>query len=1187
MHERYEEELRVAQARGVVSPEEAEALLAEGRRAGRDPLARLVEDGVISEETLAAIRATARDEVTPHVPPPAPLEQARETPPQADGTTFTRHPSPEAAQPPAQEPAFPVPGWERYQPVRFLGQGGMGRVYLAYDPLLRRHVALKFVRGEDPELVRRFGAEAQAQARVEHERVCKVYEVGEVRGQPFIAMQYIQGRPLLEVARELSVEQTVKVVQQATEGVHAAHRAGLIHRDIKPSNILVERGEDGQWKPYVMDFGLARDWQREHTVTGTVLGTVHYMAPEQARGDVHQLDRRADVYSLGATLYVLLTGKTPIPGNNNLEVLAKLATQDPRPLRELNKNVPSDLEAIVLKCLEREPAARYDSARALSEDLERFLNGEPVKARAVGHWYRLRKRARKHRALVAMASVTLVLVCLAMGQVVLTRRHLGMRENLARRFAELSSEVEYNARLMTISRLHDTSAERQLLREKLKDIEREMQAGGEPALGPGHYALGKGWLDLGEPARAREHLEAAWQSGFQQPRVASAMSLALGQLYNLQLRGEQLAGDQLLGAPAPEQLKARRDELARRYRDPALFWLRQSQDALVLPAEYMSALLAFYEERSDEALLRLDALGQRLPWFYEALKLRGDILFRRAMVRWDGGGRTPEERALVQADLEAARRSYVQVADTAQSWPEAHYALAAVEVEAISMDLYDAQARAEHARRAFEHLARALKAAPDHAPSWALQATLHRNLARLGPATDAEASLRKATDSARRALELAPSNLLARKELGMDLWALAAHRQSQGLDPREALAKALEVLESVAPADRDYYIHHALALTFMTWADHEEQLHLDARDHRDRAIEAFQKVLGLAGRYQAAWNNLAAQYYQRASAPGALTVDEDLGQAEQALKKSLALNPRSVAAHFQTGRLQLFRAQRLRDRDADPRPALAAVREACRLGLAINPRIENFSFLEGLAFMDEARDAWERGESPLPLIEQARHSFERARSVAPESADAYNNLSHLHATGAVYQQALGQDPSPSLQAAVQASREALKRAPEQCLALSNLGRALRLQATALMDTRRDPGVPLSKALGALQQAIAHAPGDKDATLYLAEAQALRARWRKADRDFEEAARTYQSALSLSGGSLDFRLALAHFYREWAAWRQQSGLDASGLIEQGLLRVGEVLEARPSWAEAQALRANLQLLQNPFRAESVR
>ncbi|HEX8706081.1 MAG TPA: protein kinase [Myxococcaceae bacterium] len=1206
MRETYERDLRVAQARGVVSPEEAKSLLSAGLRAGRHPLEPLVENGVLSEETLAEIQAEARNAPPPAVdsPPPSgsptltinPPSPAVEPPPRVNepltpgSPTLTVNHSPSQSVPSSQEPAFPVPGWERYQSVRFLGQGGMGRVYLAYDPLLRRNVALKFVRGDDPELMRRFVSEAQAQARVEHERVCKVYEVGEVKGLPFIAMQYVNGRSLLEVARELSLEQMMMVVQQATEGVHAAHRAGLIHRDIKPSNILVERGDDGQWKPYVMDFGLARDWQRDSTVTGTVLGTPHYMAPEQARGEVSQLDRRADVYSLGATLYVLLTGKTPIPGNNALEVLSNLATLEPRPLRQLNKNVPADLEAIVLKCLERQPSARYDSARALAEDLGRFLNGEPVQARTVGVWYRLRKRARKHRTLVAIASVALVLVSLSLGQAVLDRRNLTMRENLARRFAELSSEVGANARLTALSRLHDTSAERQELREKLKDIEREMQQAGEPALGSGNYALGQGWLDLGEPAKAREHLEAAWEHGYQQPRVASAMVLALGQLYNAHLRNEQLAGDQHMAAPPLEQRKARRSELARLYRDPALTWLARSQDALVLPTEYMGALLDFYEERSDEALAKLDALGERKPSFYEADKLRGDIFHRRASVRWDEGGRTAEERAQVQADLDAARQSYIRLADTAQSWPEAHYALASVEVEAISMELYGREKLEEHAERALEHLSRALQAAPDHAASWVLKATLYRNLAQRKQGTEAEQFLRKAVESARSALAFAPSNLMARKELGMDLWALAHHQQAQGLDPREQLGQALEVLEGVKPDDRDYYIRHTLALTLMTWADYEDQVKADSRHNRDKAIEAFLEVLELADQYQPAWNTLASQYYKRASHPQAHTVDEDIERARQALEKSRALNPQNAATYFQEGRLHLFQGQRLRDMDVDERSALAASLDACRKGLAINPRMTPISYIEGLTLMEQARGAWTRGEDPLPLLDQAQQSFERARVLEPEQANTYHNLAYLHATRAMYLNKLAQDSLPSARAALQASREAQKRAPEHVLTLNNLGHASQLLAALTLEAQGDPREHLTHALEILHQALAKAPGDAYARLYLADAQTLRARWQArqgqgTDKDFEEAAQTYQEAIRLGGTSLDFRLALGHLYHEWAVWRQQAGIDPHLSLEQGLKLTDEVLAARPSWAEARALRASLQVLRFKSRPDA--
>src|SRR5262249_21357347 len=154
---------------------------------------------------------------------------------------------------------------------------------------------------------------------------------------------------------------------------HEAHRVGIIHRDVKPNNILVARAADGALKPYVMDFGIAHEWESVDTATGAILGTPLYMSPEQARGAVSGLDRRADVYSLGATLYQLLTRKQPVPGAQPLELLANIPTVEPVPPRSLDPTIPADLEAIILKCLEKDRSARYESARALAEDLDRFL----------------------------------------------------------------------------------------------------------------------------------------------------------------------------------------------------------------------------------------------------------------------------------------------------------------------------------------------------------------------------------------------------------------------------------------------------------------------------------------------------------------------------------------------------------------------------------------------------------------------------------------------------------------------------------------------------------------------------------------------------------------------------------------------------------------------------------------------
>ena len=417
MSANHEAELRVALAEGILTKTEAIALGEEAARFYRSPLELLVERGKLSSETLASLRAPREEaldlgetaalypvrveQATPRVATAADLDDTALDPaqgPLADGT-----------------PAFPVAGWDRYQPIRFLGQGGMGMVFLARDLRLHRNVAIKFVRGDDPASVPRFITEARAQARVSHERVCKVYEVGEIQGQVFIAMQYIDGEPLSVLGSRLTVEQKARILREATLGVHEAHRQGIIHRDLKPANIMVERTEDGELRPYVMDFGLARTLQGDATETGTVLGTPHFMSPEQARGEVTRLDRRCDVYSLGATLYCLLTGEPPISGSNALEVLSRIATEEPALPRALNRDIPVDLESIALKCLEKERSARYDSARALADDLERFLSGDAVQARAAGPGYRLRKRLAKHRRAVAATAVAAALVLAARG----------------------------------------------------------------------------------------------------------------------------------------------------------------------------------------------------------------------------------------------------------------------------------------------------------------------------------------------------------------------------------------------------------------------------------------------------------------------------------------------------------------------------------------------------------------------------------------------------------------------------------------------------------------------------------------------------------------------------------------------------------------------------------------------------
>ncbi|WNG33685.1 protein kinase [Archangium violaceum] len=1156
MHEHHEEELRIAVAEGLISREEAAALGEEARRLGQGPLELLRARGRLSEQTLAALRPRHDEPVGA----PSPLVGA---------PTLGPTPTPRDHDPAV--PSFPVPGWERYQGLRFLGQGGMGQVFLAYDPRLHRHVALKFVKGDDAEVVRRLLSEARAQARVEHERVCQVHEVGELQGRAYIAMQFIDGVPLGQLASELTVEQKALVLRDAAEGVHAAHRAGLIHRDLKPSNILVERTGDGRLKPYVMDFGLAHDWTTQGaTATGSVLGTPHYMSPEQARGEVGQLDRRADVYSLGATLYHLLTGQLPIPGTHGLEVLNNIATVEPRPPRALNPNLPPDLEAIVLKCLEKDRSARYDSAHALAEELDRFLAGEPVQARPAGLGYRLRKKVRKHRFAVSVAALAFLLVCGALGWAGFTRQQAVQRERFARRFTEKVERIEALARYSGLSRLHDIRADRARLREHMRELEVESRQAGRVAEGPGNYALGRGYLALGDDRKAREHLEAAWSQGFREPRVAWALALVIGRLYREQL----LEVETLQSA---QRRQARREELERQYREPALSYLRQSEGAEVPSTEYVAALLAFQENRFDEALAQLDMLGSQLSWFYEAPLLRGDILRFRAQQHRNQGDR---ERAL--ADLEAGRRALTAAVATGESLPEVQLALAQLEYTAMVTELYGRGDVMPCYTRGLEAVARTLVADPDSPDARFWEARFHNRLAedRINKGGDAEESLQKAIAAVRRVLEVQPGDARARRELGQSLWRQARSRQSRGLDPSEPLRQAIETLEALAPKERDYEFHATLGLIFRTWADYEDQTGADPLLHYAQAIESYRQAIQLDERIPDAWINLGQAHLKRASNPRVPDPEGELEQARIALEKSRTLNPQNFVAWFLGGTLHTELASRRRRGGGDPRPELVTAAAFFQRGIDINAKVAPLHNGLGIALLEQAREAWDRGEEPFALLAQAQAAHERAVTVAPKQGLGQNNVGEVLATRAAYRLLLGEDPSAEVRGAEAAYQQAISLLPGMANPWANLAKVRHTLALFELEQGRDPRASLARAQEALAQAFQRNQDEPEAWLYQGEVHAVRARWLarwkpdQAGAEFEEAARAFEKALQLAPPRQDFRVAFGHLCGEWARWKKKTGQDATSPLERGLALADSLLAARPAWPEALLLRARL-------------
>jgi serine/threonine-protein kinase len=1065
-------------------------------------------------------------------------------------------------------PEFPVKDWDRYEYLGFLGQGGMGMVFLARDRRLGRQVAIKFVRIENPRHVERFMAEARAQARVDHEHVCKVFEVGEVEGRVFITMQHINGSPLDVAARGLSIEQMVLTLRDAARGVHEAHRMGIIHRDLKPSNLMVERMEDGALRTFVMDFGLAQEWNQDITETGSVLGTPAYMSPEQARGEVSTLDRRTDIYSLGATLYHLVTGRPPVQGSNPLEVLSAIASEDVRSMRDLGLDLPRDLEAITLKCLEKERSKRYESARALAEDLDRFLAGEPVQARPTGLWYLIQRKVRKHKQLASVAALALALVLVALGSAIKTKREATRRERLAQHFTEAMGRIESMARYSALSPLHDIRPDLGSIRLQIGRLQEDMKQAGSLANGPGNYALGCGFLTLDDEEKAQDHLQMAWDAGFREPRVAYALALVLGRKY----REKLLEAERLTSVP---QREARKRLLGATLRASALDYLRRARGSDTPSPAYLEALMAFYEGRLDEALDRLKTLEGSLPWFYEAPLLRGSLLQARAWKRWNQG-----DRDGAHGDFESGRLALEVAATSGRSAPAVHTARAELELNALVMEKYG-QGQVEPAfARGMAAIQTALAAQADHVPALILQSVLLGQLAdvKTNRGEPSEELVQRAVATARMALEAGPARADATVALGMAYYQWGSALQEQNLDPTVQLAQGLEALDSLSADNRDYRVENHIGLIHQVWSDYDEQNGKDPIVHLNGAIAAYDRATRMEPNLLPAWINLGTCLQQRAALPKQASADEDLQAALQALDQAQALNPRHFVPYFVRGKVLYSVAMRKRNRGENPEPDLKRSVALSQQGLAINPGIPHLHNGLGMAEVELARWTWESGGDPSPHLARAVEAYRGAIRVAPSQVHGYNNLGDLLLWKARWLG--GPRAMQSLREGEAVLQKASALAPAKELT-ANLGRACVVRVELTLQDGGDAAGNIQRGEALLAKALALNPQAPNALQYLAELQAAAAQWkaqqhRAQRRDFTLAAESFGRALDVAREPLDVQLGLARLWLAQARWERTTQQAVEGSLERGRSILSRILKAQPHCAEALAIQGGLDL-----------
>ena len=816
--------------------------------------------------------------------------------------------------------AFPEALKDRFDPLARLGEGGMGVVYKAYDRRLERTVALKFLKHLEPETWDRFLREARAQAQLEHPGVGRVFEVVQDAERPYLVLQFIDGPTLAQAAGDLDLREIVGLIRQVAEALHACHRVGILHRDLKPGNVLLERGPEGSWRPFLVDFGLARNMggTGETTLPGLLMGTPAFASPESLRGG--EVDPRSDVYGLGATLYAALVGRPPFEAPNTWDLLRKVQDSEPVSPRARRPDLPKDLEAVILKALEKAPEDRYASATAFGADLQRFLDSDPTEAHA-GFGYRTWKRLRKVGLLRLLGAAALLAALGGATWGLWKWRQSRIQVTLAQHATLEVDRMELEVSRDLALPLHSVRPVQDRVRARLAELRRDLEGRPGWVQGPARVALGRGNLILGQLEEARTDLEWAWNRGRQQdPETAAALGTTLARLYQQALEG--------LRGKARED---RKRELEEYLRLPALAYLRRAPAGSGPMAE---ALLALVGDRPEEALPPLRALQVQQAWNPEPWILEAELLRARAgsaLAR----GIFPEAAKAVDQALEALAH-----AETLQrSGPRVHEALS----QARFLKLWIAndqglpgESEFEAAREASD---RALVADEGNARAWSLRSALFRQWAthqrRAGE--DPTEALREAEVAAQHGLALTPEDNDLANNLGTLLRWRADWEASRGQDPTPTLDRAVGVLRAalVRPQIKDFLLNNLgnCLSSEAEWALHHGG---DPIAKVEEAVRCFDEASALRP-----WVG------HPASAGGALKLgalfrrwqgadpDPFLQRSLRAYDQALALNPNSYLAHGWKADALLLRAEWL---PATAASDLERAEAHARRALELNPR---------------------------------------------------------------------------------------------------------------------------------------------------------------------------------------------------------------------------------------------------------
>ena len=790
---------------------------------------------------------------------------------------------------------------------------------------------------------------------------------------------------------------------------------------------MIERQDGGPpvpLVPVVMDFGLAREAgdAKGLTETGAVMGTPSFMSPEQAQGEARHLDRRSDVYSLGATLFDTLTGQPPFDDATVVNIILKVMTEEPPTLRSRNPLLPVALDTICARCLAKDKAERYQTAQALADDLTRFLNAERIVARRISQWQRLKWRARQNKPAAALV-LSLLLSMIGFAGYGLRARYVAQkRAELARQIGQDSKDIEWMVRTAYALPLHNVEREQALVRKRMELVEGRLHSYGDLAAGLANYALGRGRLSLHEHKEARKYLEQAQKQGLHTPELQAALGRVLGELYREALVEARRSGEKAW-------VERRAKELRQEYLDPAVSALTQAlahRDELALDSlELIGGLLDFYNGRYAEADRKAEAALVETPWLSEAVKLRGEVAHAQAL-KQIGQGHYDDARAL----LEQAIVHFQHAADISRSDGQIYAVLARAFMDLSEVDRFQGKPQEKEFAQAQAAADHAVTALPSDSSGYLERARVVYFIAKVthnkggNPIT----FWNQCIASVEQAIIRSPTDVIAWDTLGSALSFRGAY-ESRTANPEPTWERAVSALEkAMAIAPNFPWAHNDLGTVEVLRGHYLFDHGQDPRTRFRLAIEHFKRAAALDSTYQFAYGNMVGALAEFADYSLERGLDfyalvEDAEQQAKNCGASCDFYPifqRNMAA------VQLSLANQALRKGDDPRAALRRARGYLATFLKLSKGSYFACLFASLADVFEAEYLLASGNDPTFLVDTALGTIPAWKSLDTQGEDPYVLEARLYQVRIGWAARHGSPVLRFAEAALQAARKAVE-----------------------------------------------------------------------------------------------------------------------------------------------------------------